>query len=156
MKRIFLLPVLALTFGSQALAAPVTARTVAPRHAYVSADSAPIEEFAFQIQNFKMNHQAEIHNLNIKIRYIYESGIAKSDYPDFLVIAKDIEGFLKSYPNKVDYWEIVNKNLTLKVLKKHPMLLRITSEIQVSPSKSVPYLRASIVTRSNPRRVGTK
>ncbi len=114
------------------------------------------EEFSFLIQDFKMNHQSEVNNLNIKVRYSYENGILESKYPDFRAIAKDIEDFLNNYPNKVDYWEILNKNLTLMALKKYPALSSITSEIQVSPSQSVPYLRASIVTRYRSKRVRTK
>jgi hypothetical protein len=103
-----------------------------------------------------MNHQSEMNNLNLKVRYRYESRIKESDYPDFRAILKDIEDFLDNYPNKVDYWEILNKKLTLMVLKKYPMLESITSEIQVSPSQKVAYLRSSIVTRSQPKRERTK
>lgn len=114
------------------------------------------EEFSFLIQDFKMNHQSEINNLNIKIRYGYEKGILESKYPDFRAIAKDIEAFLNNYPNKVDYWEILNRKLTFLVLKKYPMLSSITSEIQVSPTQSVSYLRSSIVTRHQSKSVRTK
>ncbi len=110
------------------------------------------EEFSFLIQDFKMNHQSEVNNLNIKVRVRYENGISESKYPDFRAILKDIEDFLDNYPNKVDYWEILNKKLTLLVLKKHPMIESITSEIQVSPSEKVGYLRSSIVTRSRSKR----
>jgi hypothetical protein len=61
------------------------------------------EEFSFLIQDFKMNHQSEINNLNIKIRVRYEGGISDSKYPDFRAILKDIENFLNNYPNKTDY-----------------------------------------------------
>ncbi len=58
------------------------------------------EEFSFLIQDFKMNHQSEVNNLNIKIRVRYENGISDSKYPDFRAIVKDIEDFLKrSFPN---------------------------------------------------------
>jgi hypothetical protein len=110
------------------------------------------EEFSFLIPEFKMDHQSEVNNLNIKVRVRYENGISESKYPDFRAIAKDIEEFLNNYPNKVDYWEILNKKLTLLVLKKYPMLSSITSEIQVSPSQKVSYLRSSIVTRSQSKR----
>jgi hypothetical protein len=112
----------------------------------------PTEEFSFLIEDFKMNHQSEINNLNIKVRLWYENGIIESKYPDFRAIAKDIEDFLSNYPNKVDYWEILNKKLTLLVLRKYPMIENITSEIQVSPSEKVSYLRSSIVTRSRSKR----
>jgi len=110
------------------------------------------EEFSFLIQDFKMDHQSELNNLNIKVRLRYENSILESKYPDFREIANDIEGFLNNYPNKIDYWEILNKKLTLLVLKKYRMLSSITTEIQVSPSQKVSYLRSSIVTRSQSKR----
>ena len=113
------------------------------------------EEFSFLIEDFKMNHQSEVNNLNIKVRYRYENGITENEYPDFRIILKDTEGFLDNYPNKVDYWEILNKKLTLMLLKKYPMLESITSEIQVSPSQKVGYLRSSIITRSQSKRAKT-
>ena len=113
------------------------------------------EEFSFLVQDFKMNHQSDINNLNIKVRYCYETGISDNKYPDFQLIVKDIQDFLENYPDEIGYWEIVNKKLTLMVLKKYPVLSSITSEIQVSPSRLVPYLRSSIVTRHRSKSVGT-
>lgn len=52
-----------------------------------------IEEFSFLIENFKMNHQSELNNLNMKVRLRYENSILESKYPDFRAVAKDIEGF---------------------------------------------------------------
>jgi hypothetical protein len=42
------------------------------------------------------------------------------------------------------------------VLKKYQMLAAITGEIQVSPSKSVSYLRSSTVARNQSKRLKTK
>jgi len=49
------------------------------------------EEFSFAIGDFKMDHQGENNNLNISISYRYVANIAKSDYPDFRLLAKDVE-----------------------------------------------------------------
>lgn len=121
---------------------------------YKSLDSLT-EEFSFLIQDFKMNHQSDNNNLNIKVRFCYEIGISDSKYPDFRLILKDIQDFLENYPDEVGYWEIVNKKLTLMILKKYPVLISITSEIQVSPSRLVPFLRSSIVTRQQSKSVRT-
>ncbi len=106
-----------------------------------------IEEFSFLIKDFKIDHQGEHNNLNITIRYRYKAGVTKAEYPDFTLVLKDIEGMLTNYPNEDDYWEIVNKKITLMVLEKYPAITSITSEIQVSPSRNTPYLRSSIATR---------
>jgi hypothetical protein len=106
-----------------------------------------VEQFSFLIKDFKMDHQGENNNLNITIWYRYKAHLSNAEYPDFTLIAKDIETLLTNYPNKQDYWEILNKKITLMVLEKYPAIAKITSQLQVSPSPEDPYLRSSIVTR---------
>ena len=110
-----------------------------------------VEEFSFLIKDFKIEHQGETNNLNITIQYRYRVNIADSEYPDFLLVAKDIEMFLTNYPNEKDYWEILNKKITSLVLDKYPPITKVTSQVQVSPSRLVPYWRSSIVTRERAR-----
>jgi hypothetical protein len=106
-----------------------------------------IEQFTFLIKDFKIDHQGENNNLNIKIRYRYKVGITKPEYPDFTVVAKDVEILLTNYPNDDDYWEILNNKITSMVLEKYPAIAKITSQMQVSPSPKNHYVRSSIVTR---------
>ena len=105
------------------------------------------EEFNFDIKDFKMDHQGEVQTLNIKVSLLYVNGVSDKAYPDFRVIAGEVEGYLNKYPNKTDYWEVLNKKLTALILDHYPVISRVTSEIKVSPSAGVPYLRGSIVTR---------
>ena len=105
------------------------------------------EAFTFRLKDFNMDHQGEIQTLNIKISVLYITGIQDTAYPDFRLIARDVETLLGKYPNKTDYWEIVNKRLTGLILDRYPAISRVTSEIEVSPSANVPYLRSSTVTR---------
>jgi len=109
-----------------------------------------IEEFSFLIKDLKVDHQTEINNLNISISYRYVADIANADYPDFRLLAKDVEMFLMNYPNEKDYWEVLNKQMTLLLLKKYPAIKRITSEFRVDPSRLDPYTRSSCVTRERP------
>ena len=111
------------------------------------------EEFSFQIKDFKMDHQTQTNNLNIYISYRYVTNIKKSDYPDFRWLAKDVETLLSNYPNKDDYWEIVNKQITSLLLKKYAGITSITCEIKVDPSRLIPYTRSSRVIRYRSRRV---
>jgi hypothetical protein len=107
-----------------------------------------IEEFTFLIKDFKIDHQGENNNLNITISYRYKAHLSNENYPDFTLIAGDIKTLLTNYPNEDDYWEIVNKRITLMVLEKYPAITRITSQLQVSPSRNDPYLRSTITTRA--------
>ena len=106
------------------------------------------EEFSFLIKDFKIDHQGETNTLNISISYRYVVNIANSDYPDFRWLAKDVETLLGNYPNKTDYWEIVNKQITALLMKKYPALASVTCEMTVDPSPNVPYTRTSRVTRN--------
>jgi hypothetical protein len=109
------------------------------------------EEFSFQIKDFKMDHQTQTNNLNISISYRYIANIQKPDYPDFRWLAKDVETLLSNYPNKDDYWEIVNKQITSMLLNKYRGLTSVTCEIKVDPSTLLPYTRTSRVTRNRKR-----
>lgn len=106
-----------------------------------------VEEFSFVIKDFKMDHQTQTNNLNISISYRYIANIQKADYPDFRWLAKDVEKLLSNYPNKDDYWEIVNKQITASLLNKYPGITSVTCELKVDPSSLVPYTRSSRVTR---------
>ncbi len=110
------------------------------------------EEFSFQIKDFKMDHQTQTNNLNISISYRYITNIQKPDYPDFRSLAKDVETLLSNYPNKDDYWEIVNKQITSMLLNKYKGLTSVTCEIKVDPSSLIPYVRSSRVTRERARK----
>ena len=113
------------------------------------------EEFSFQIKDFKMDHQTQTNNLNISISYRYIANIQKSDYPDFRWLAKDVETLLSNYPNKDDYWEIVNKQTTSMLLNKYAGITSVTCEIKVDPSSLIPYARSSRVTRNRSNRKRT-
>ena len=122
----------------------------------VAYSQALVEEFSFAIKDFKMDHQTQTNNLNITISYRYIANIQKSDYPDFRWLAKDVESLLANYPNTDDYWEIVNKQITLTLLNKYAGIASVTCDLKVDPSSLVPYTRSSRVTRdraaSNPHR----
>jgi len=135
-------------FANNSFGRQVSTSLTQPRRLSLSHEvpSAFIEDFSFQIKDFKMNHQSEINNLNIVIRYRYVAGIPDTKYPDFRLIAKDVENLLTHYPNDSDYWEILNKRLTMMVLKNYPVLMSVTCEIQASPTHLDPYSRSSIVT----------
>lgn len=106
-----------------------------------------VEEFSFQLKDFRMDHQTQTNNLNISISFRYTPNIQKSQYPDFRWLAKDVETLLSNYPNEDDYWEIVNKNITSLLLNKYPAITSVTCEMKVDPSSLIPYSRSSRVTR---------
>ena len=127
----------------------VHSQSLAPARVTQKQQSAGLlsEEFSFLIKDFKIDHQGETNNLNISISYRYVVNIANSDYPDFRWLAKDVETLLSHYPNKTDYWEIVNKRITALLMGKYPAITSVTCELKVDPSRGVPYTRSSRATR---------
>ena len=115
----------------------------------VSADAQapPHEGFSFQMRDYSINHQG-LNTLNVSVRYNYKDGIRTEDYPDFQELDKTCDDFFVHYPNPDTYWEILNKELTARLLEKYPMLSSVTIEIQVSPTARIPFPRASTVTRT--------
>ena len=135
-------------FIFSALSLPLVYSQTASNRVAQTQDSARlVEEFSFSLKDVKMDHQGEVNNLNISISFRYVPNITKADYPDFRWLAKDVEMLLNNYPNKDDYWEIVNKQVTALLLKKYPALMSVTCEMKVDPSRLVPYARSSRVTR---------
>lgn len=107
------------------------------------------------MNDYKMEHQSEVNTLNIKISYEYNTDIADQEYPDFIPIRKDVDRFLREYPNETAFWEIVNKQLTAMILHKYTALASVTCEIQVTPSPKYSFTRGSIVTRHRTKLVKT-
>jgi hypothetical protein len=65
-----------------------------------------------------------------------------------LLFYQSIDNFLVNYPNETDFWEILNKNLTQKVLDENPALTDVGIQLEVLPTNRLPYDRTSTVFRS--------
>ncbi|MEG4807753.1 NHL repeat-containing protein [Microcoleus sp. F8-D3] len=107
----------------------------------------PDENWAFNFQDYTIDHQG-LNTLNLKVGYGLKPGITQNEYPDFVPIYQSIDNFLVDYPNETDFWEVVNKNLTEKVLNENPVLTDVTIQLEVLPTEILPYDRASKVFRS--------
>jgi len=141
----FLLGIVLLTSSSAVMVYSQSARASPQKRAE---PGVLVEEFSFLINDFKLDHQTEQHNLNISITYRYVANITKADYPDFRWLAKDVETLLGNYANEDDYWEIVNKQVTAMLMRKYHALASIMCEFKVDPSGKAPYTRVSRVTRT--------
>lgn len=124
-----------------------TAQTIKPSSSARNKFTPLAEGFYFFMNDYKMEHQGEANTLNIKVSYEYNAGITDQQYPDFIPIRKDLDAFLREYPNETTFWEIVNKQLTEMILKKYPAIASVICEIQVTPSPKYQFTRGSVVTR---------
>ncbi|MEG4112300.1 MULTISPECIES: NHL repeat-containing protein [unclassified Microcoleus] len=121
--------------------------------AFFPSDAQLTQKWNFTLANYPINHQG-LNNLNIDVNYKYKDGIQNYQYPDFVPIYKSIDNLLVNYPNETDFWEIVNKNLTEKVLADNPALSSVTVNLDVLPTNRLPYERSSTVTRTQDGKLG--
>jgi sugar lactone lactonase YvrE len=121
--------------------------------AFFPSDAQLTQKWNFTLANYPINHQG-LNNLNIDVNYKYKDGIQNYQYPDYVPIYNSIENFLVNYPNETDFWEIVNKNLTEKVLADNPTLSSLTVNLDVLPTNRLPYERSSTVTRTQDGKLG--
>jgi sugar lactone lactonase YvrE/DNA-directed RNA polymerase subunit L len=121
--------------------------------AFFPSDAQQTQKWNFTLANYPINHQG-LNNLNIDVNYKYQDGIQNYQYPDFVPIYNSIENFLVNYPNETDFWEIVNKNLTEKVLADNPAISSVTVNLDVLPTNRLPYERSSTVTRTLDGKLG--
>ncbi|MEG4913590.1 hypothetical protein [Microcoleus sp. B7-D4] len=121
--------------------------------AFFPSDAQLTQKWNFTLANYPINHQG-LNNLNIDVNYQYKDGIQNYQYPDFVPIYKSIDNLLVNYPNETDFWEIVNKNLTEKVLADNPALSSVTVNLDVLPTNRLPYDRSSTVTRTQDGKLG--
>ncbi|MCU0547016.1 MAG: hypothetical protein MUE44_33450, partial [Oscillatoriaceae cyanobacterium Prado104] len=96
------------------------------------------------LTNYAIEHQG-INNINVGVKYQYRQGIAANQYRDVNQVYNSIDTFLKNYPNETDFFEIVNSNLTQRVLADNPLLDSLQIELEVLPTKNFPYDLSSIV-----------
>ncbi|TAF53635.1 MAG: hypothetical protein EAZ60_19565 [Oscillatoriales cyanobacterium] len=120
---------------------------------FLPSDAKLTEKWNFTAANYPINHQG-LNNLNLDVNYQYKEGIQNYQYPDYVPIYKSIDNFLVNYPNETDFWEIVNKNLTEKVLAENPAISSVTVDLDVLPTNRLPYDRSSTVTRTTNGKLG--
>jgi hypothetical protein len=86
--------------------------------------------------------------LNIDVLWRYIPNITKPQYPDVVAIKKDLEQFLQDYPDKMQYWEFLNKDTAKMIMDKYPSLASLKIKFQIAPNTQEPFARTSIVTLS--------
>ncbi|MCC3502087.1 MULTISPECIES: NHL repeat-containing protein [unclassified Microcoleus] len=121
--------------------------------AFFPSDGKLTEKWNFTAANYPINHQG-LNNLNFAVNYQYKEGIQNYQYPDYVPIYKSVDDFLVNYPNETDFWEIVNKNLTEKVLAENPAISSVTVDLNVLPTNQLPYDRSSTVSRTTNGKLG--
>lgn len=95
-------------------------------------------------------HDGMIIDVDVHYRIKTTPESQANDYPDYIPIVNQIKGFLSSYPNKMEYWEILNKRLAEKLLDSYPQLTAVTQTISVHGNKEFPYRHFSRISLVRP------
>jgi hypothetical protein len=104
-----------------------------------------LELWSFSALNLPVSQQGG-KAVNVYVDYTYKTRILDSEYPDFLIIQKQVAEFLKNYPNQFTNWEVVNRKLAGAVLGNHPAISSITLRLEALPTQQLPYTHSSTVT----------
>lgn len=121
------------------------------------------ENFSFVISDYGLDHQGGA-IVDIGVEMAFKEGVAVAnpyDYPEFVSIVNFIKDYLVSYPNEIDFWEILNKNLAAELMtatipttfgvEYHlaDVVDTLTVDIQVqSGSSLVDFPRSSTISQS--------
>ena len=83
--------------------------------------------------------------IDIDVNYRYKDGITKPEYPNFLAIKKEIETYIQNYPDKYQYWEILNKDIAIMLKENYAVLENIEVDLTIYPTTEFPIKRHSLV-----------
>jgi hypothetical protein len=107
--------------------------------------NARTDDFRFHLPKVALHHQDQDRCLDVFVSYRYDHTALAGSYPDFLNLRRDISEALLSYPNRDDYWELVNHALVQLLFKRYRCLQNVAITLEVHPDSSVPFFRASTV-----------
>jgi len=96
------------------------------------------EGISFELKTIPLEHQGP-NVVDLKVHFVYAPNLKEKEYPDFEPLQPFGATFLKEYPNNGDYWEVVVKKLATAYLEKAPLVTSVSIEMQVYPTKTVPY-----------------
>ena len=107
------------------------------------------EQFGFSIKAYPYGFQRRENVIDIDVNYQYQDGITKPEYPNFLAIKKEIEAYIQNYPDKYQYWEILNKDIATMLAENYSVLENIEVDLTIYPTTEFPIKRHSLVSIQN-------
>jgi len=100
------------------------------------------EMVGLSIHNLQICHQGNWRDMTFQIHYQADPlGTANnvSEIRDF------VHEFLNNYPNTTDFWEVMNKKLTLSLTDQFPDIILLESNLAIGPDREFSFPRESIV-----------
>ncbi len=104
------------------------------------AASVNLDEFYnVEIKHLTATVDSVPHEMNISVTWNYKLNPTPADYIDSNLVISEVKKFLTEYPNKSDFFEVVNHNLTSHMMDKFKQLHGINIKISVPAIKADPY-----------------
>lgn len=106
--------------------------------------SVDIDHLSVMVDNAK-------HDIKVTATWNYKKNPQPSDYIDSNLVVATITNFFKEYPNKTDFWEVVNHKLVSHLIDKFKMVHAMSVKLDVPPIKADPHHHYTLVeaTRNN-------
>ena len=78
----------------------------------------------------------------------YIPNMTKVQYPDVVAVKNDLMQLLDHHPNKMRYWEHLNKDAAQMLMDKYKSMKSINIKFSIAPNNEEPFTRTSIVNLS--------
>lgn len=112
------------------------------------ADVKLLETYSIKIEKLNVNLDSGKHVIDVIAAWTFKENPDPSDYIDSNIVISDIKKFLAEYPNKSDFWEVVNHNLTKHMIEKFKNLRSMSIKLDVLVSKTDHYEHYTLVEAS--------
>jgi lysyl-tRNA synthetase class I len=120
----------------------VTFALVFFQEAAVSA--APTEDvsYTFEIVSVPIQRSDDrIAIVDIVATLAYKSNSSSAEYPDIRPIVEDVRTFVRTYPEKKAYFEVIAKEAAAKALSMSPVVVAVTITLNIHTDETRSYKR---------------
>ena len=113
------------------------------------AESIKLKEFySVEIQHLNAKLDNADHDLTVNLKWSFKVNPTPSDYVDSNLMIGETKKFLTEYPNKTDFFEVVNHNLAKHLIEKFKTVKAINIKISVPATKMDPFDHYTLVKAS--------
>lgn len=117
--------------------------------ASVHAGNVALNEFYnVEVKKFHVFLDNAEHDIDIDITWNFPINPTPEDYIDSNLVVNTAKTFLKEYPNKSDFWEVINHKLVKMMIDKFPRIKSISIKLDVPATKLDPYHHYTLVEAS--------
>ena len=109
------------------------------------ADAAPAEEisYTFDIGSVPVSRSDDkVAVVDVSATLLYTAGVASSDYPDIRPIVDDINKFVRTYPEKKAYFEVLAKEASARILASQPAVAAVVVILTIHTDETRSYKRS--------------